>query len=138
MGSTSSYVPPPRPKTSQPCCPNPEEQVYISGNAVVILDGPQNLLQTIYLDNEDDLQAVAFDEDSGKIAAASRTEVHIYRPGGKAEGVLRVRDRPARARTKLMHRSGRSNATSPSTNRKAPCRRCPGDRTRGCWSEVTG
>ncbi|KAF1813625.1 WD repeat protein-like protein [Eremomyces bilateralis CBS 781.70] len=62
--------------------------VYISGNAVVILDGPHQLLQTIYLDKDDDLQAVALDEDSGKIAAASSTEIHIYKPYGKEEGFL--------------------------------------------------
>jgi WD40 repeat protein len=63
--------------------------VYISGNAVVVLDGPSNLFQTIYQDDVESLDAVVIDEKTGKIAVASGTSVHIYKPYGQDEGVLK-------------------------------------------------
>ncbi|KAJ5224892.1 RAVE complex protein Rav1 C-terminal [Penicillium citrinum] len=55
---------------------------YISGHALVILSGPQTLLQTIYVDDTDTLQAVAFDEESGNIAVCGGPDVFVYQPYG--------------------------------------------------------
>lgn len=63
--------------------------VYISGSALVILGGPHQLLQTIYNEEHSDLDAVAIDEASGKIATCSGDEVTVYKPYGRNEGVLR-------------------------------------------------
>ncbi|KAI5862248.1 regulator of V-ATPase in vacuolar membrane protein [Durotheca rogersii] len=54
--------------------------VYITGNALAILSGPETVLQTIYDNDERKLEAVAFDEVSGKIAASTGATVRIYRP----------------------------------------------------------
>ncbi|KAI0142584.1 regulator of V-ATPase in vacuolar membrane protein [Hypoxylon sp. NC0597] len=54
--------------------------VYITGNALAILSDPETILQTIYDDDERRLEAVAFDESSGKIAASTDATVRIYRP----------------------------------------------------------
>ncbi|KAI1869086.1 uncharacterized protein JN550_006073 [Neoarthrinium moseri] len=54
--------------------------VYISGNALTILSDPETILQTIYDDDERKLEAVAFDEFSGKIAASTGSTVRIYKP----------------------------------------------------------
>lgn len=62
---------------------------YISGSALVILSGPNHLLQTIYLDEHDELDAVAIDEGTGKIATCSSKEVTIYKPYGRTEGGLK-------------------------------------------------
>ncbi|KAL9599200.1 MAG: hypothetical protein Q9219_003981 [cf. Caloplaca sp. 3 TL-2023] len=62
---------------------------YISGNALVILKGPNDLLQTIYHDEGDTLLAVVLDENAGKIAAATSTGVYVYRAYGKEEGLLK-------------------------------------------------
>ncbi|RAL17097.1 WD repeat protein [Aspergillus homomorphus CBS 101889] len=56
--------------------------VYISGQALVILGGPHKLLQTIYVDDTDVLEAVTIDEVSGKIAACGGPDVFIYQPYG--------------------------------------------------------
>lgn len=61
--------------------------VYLSGNALAILSDPETLLQTIYDDDERKLEAVAFDEYSGKIATCTGSTVRIYRP---FEGEQRV------------------------------------------------
>ncbi|KAL1614331.1 regulator of (H+)-ATPase in vacuolar membrane [Diplodia seriata] len=55
---------------------------YISGNALVILDGPRHIIQTTYTEDEGNLVAVVLDEPSGKIAAASKTAVYVYKPHG--------------------------------------------------------
>ena len=60
------------------------------GNAVIILDGPNSILQTIYLELSDELIAIVLDELSGKVAAASSSTVHVYKPYGRDEGALRV------------------------------------------------
>ncbi|KAF2426534.1 WD repeat protein-like protein [Tothia fuscella] len=62
---------------------------YISGNALVILDGPNNILQTTYHELPDELVAIVFDEISGKVATASASTVHVYKPYGRDEGALR-------------------------------------------------
>ncbi|PYH48352.1 WD repeat protein [Aspergillus saccharolyticus JOP 1030-1] len=56
--------------------------VYISGQALVILGGPHKLLQTIYVDDTDVLEAVTIDEVTGKIAACGGPDVFIYQPYG--------------------------------------------------------
>ncbi|CAG8949631.1 hypothetical protein HYFRA_00007865 [Hymenoscyphus fraxineus] len=62
---------------------------YITGNAFVVLTGPETILQTIYDDDEAELDAIAFDEASGKIATCVGGDVRIYRPYGQDEGVLK-------------------------------------------------
>ncbi|RDI89534.1 hypothetical protein Vi05172_g77 [Venturia inaequalis] len=62
---------------------------YASGNALVVLDAPNHVLQTTYLELPDELVAVAFDELSGKIATATSSTVHVYKPYGRDEGELR-------------------------------------------------
>ncbi|KAI0161190.1 regulator of V-ATPase in vacuolar membrane protein [Hypoxylon sp. FL1284] len=54
--------------------------VYITGNALAILSGPQTIIQTIYDGDEQRLDAVSFDESSGKIATCADATVRIYRP----------------------------------------------------------
>ena len=49
------------------------------------------MLQTIYDDDDEPLQAVALDEASGKIAVCTGRSVRIYRPFGKEEDALQVR-----------------------------------------------
>ena len=63
--------------------------MYISGNALVILGGPHHLVQTIYQDESEELDAVSIDEASGKIAVSSQDEVHVYKPYGMLEGGLK-------------------------------------------------
>ena len=65
-------------------------QVYISGHALVILGGPHKLLQTIYVDDADALEAVTIDESSGKIAVCGGPDVFIYQPYGILDETLKV------------------------------------------------
>lgn len=65
-------------------------QVYVSGNAFVILNEAQELLQTIYIDDASSLAAVAIEESSGCIAVAGASHVYIYEPRGREEGLLQV------------------------------------------------
>lgn len=65
--------------------------MYISGNALVILGGPHKLLQTIYVDDTDTLEAVTVDEASGKIAVCGGPDVFIYQPYGIQHETLKVR-----------------------------------------------
>ncbi|PWY66418.1 WD repeat protein [Aspergillus heteromorphus CBS 117.55] len=55
---------------------------YISGHALVVLGGPHQLLQTIYVDDTEALEAVTIDEVSGKIAVCGGPDVFIYQPYG--------------------------------------------------------
>jgi hypothetical protein len=64
--------------------------VYISGRALIILGDAQKILQTIYIDNGEALEAVTIEETTGRIATCDRRHVYIYKPIGRAEGVLRV------------------------------------------------
>ena len=73
--------------------------MYVSGNALVILDRPDHILQTIYHDDQIPLDSVDLDEATGKIAVCSTLALHIYRPFGQEEGVLKVRiDAPRHCR----------------------------------------
>ncbi|KAI1162643.1 WD repeat domain-containing protein [Nemania serpens] len=62
---------------------------YITGNALSILSDPGTILHTIYDDDGRRLEAVAFDESSGKIAACTDETVRIYRPLGHAHDSLK-------------------------------------------------
>ncbi|KAI4155167.1 MAG: hypothetical protein LQ340_001181 [Diploschistes diacapsis] len=63
--------------------------IYIAGNALVILDGPAHLVQTIYHDDVSLLDAVAIDKDTGKIAVLGQSNVYVYRPYGLEEASLK-------------------------------------------------
>lgn len=65
-------------------------QTYISGNCFAILAEPETLLQTVYDDaDERPLEAIAFDEASGKIAVCTTERVRIYRPLGVQDEALK-------------------------------------------------
>ena len=63
--------------------------MYISGSAICILDQPNHLLQTIYHDDTEIFDAVAVDEETGRIAAATRSRIYIYSPFGEDAGALK-------------------------------------------------
>lgn len=65
-------------------------QSYITGNAIVILTGPESILQTIYDDDEAHLDAIALDELSGKIATCAGSSIRVYKPYGQGEDALKV------------------------------------------------
>ncbi|KAI4716378.1 hypothetical protein E4T48_07421 [Aureobasidium sp. EXF-10727] len=65
---------------------------YISGSALIICNGPDSLLQTIYHDDlvpPSALVAVSYDYRSAKIAAASNDNVYIYVLREEIKGQLR-------------------------------------------------
>ncbi|UPX15395.1 regulator of (H+)-ATPase in vacuolar membrane [Ascochyta rabiei] len=62
---------------------------YISGNALVILDRPNHVIQTIYMDDEEALEAVALDQGTGKLAACSTRHMYIYQPYSVEYGVYK-------------------------------------------------
>lgn len=70
--------------------------VYVTPNALVILNGPHDLLQTIthggggQLSENDSLVAVAIDALTGKIATSNGSELFIHKPVGQDIGALRV------------------------------------------------
>ncbi|KAL2006687.1 hypothetical protein VTN00DRAFT_9355 [Thermoascus crustaceus] len=55
---------------------------YISGHALVILGGAQKLLQTIYVDDVQSLEAIAVDEATGNIAVCGGPDIFVYHPYG--------------------------------------------------------
>ncbi|CZR52061.1 related to RAV1-similarity to Drosophila DmX gene [Phialocephala subalpina] len=61
---------------------------YISGNAFVVLNGSHSILQTIYDDAEEQLEAIAIDEASGKIATCAGSNIRVYKPYGQGEDAL--------------------------------------------------
>ncbi|KAK1565980.1 WD repeat domain-containing protein [Colletotrichum navitas] len=63
--------------------------VYITGSAFTILGDSDTIIQTIYDDDPSHLQAVAFDESSGKIATCTDSVVRVYRPFGQSEDALK-------------------------------------------------
>ncbi|KAI1428477.1 WD repeat domain-containing protein [Xylaria sp. FL1777] len=69
--------------------------VYITGNALSILSDPATVLQTIYDDDSRKLEAVAFDEFSGKIAACTDGTVRVYRPLDHTHDSLKWAPTPA-------------------------------------------
>ncbi|KAF2227537.1 RAVE protein 1 C terminal-domain-containing protein [Elsinoe ampelina] len=64
---------------------------YISGSSIVLLNGPQSVLQTIETDDslENDLHVVKYHQHTGRIAAASKSKVHIYGLREEIKGTLR-------------------------------------------------
>lgn len=64
---------------------------YISGSALVILNGPHSILQTIYHDDAgpEGLQCVAYHQATGKIATASGGLVYIHGLREEIKGTLR-------------------------------------------------
>lgn len=64
--------------------------MYISGQALVILGGPHNLLQTIYVDDTQALEAVAIDGASGRIAVCGGPYAFVYEPYGTYGETLKV------------------------------------------------
>ncbi|KAI4734859.1 hypothetical protein E4T50_14619 [Aureobasidium sp. EXF-12298] len=65
---------------------------YISGNALIICNGPDSLLQTIYHDDllpPSALVAVSYDHRTAKIATASSDNVYIYVLREEIKGQLR-------------------------------------------------
>ena len=65
-------------------------QVYITGSAFTILEGCHGILQTVYDEGEQTLEAIAFDEATGKIATCTLTQVRVYKPLGSREDTLKV------------------------------------------------
>lgn len=64
--------------------------MYITGNAFTILSDPRTILQTIYDDDETPLEAIAFDESTGKIASCTSSQVRVYKPLGLQDNALKV------------------------------------------------
>ncbi|OJJ49980.1 hypothetical protein ASPZODRAFT_13084 [Penicilliopsis zonata CBS 506.65] len=62
---------------------------YISGHALVILGGPQKLLQTIYVDDTEALEAVTIDEATGRIAVCGGPDTFVYQPYGIKDETLK-------------------------------------------------
>ncbi|KAF4471117.1 hypothetical protein FALBO_1959, partial [Fusarium albosuccineum] len=62
---------------------------YITGSAFAILEGSRGILQTVYDDGEQPLEAIAFDEATGKIATCTSTDVRVYKPFGSHEDALK-------------------------------------------------
>lgn len=59
------------------------------------MTAPQTIVQTIYTDTDDELEAIAVDEESGRIATCTRTAVVVYRPcTGDPKAPLKVRAHP--------------------------------------------
>ena len=65
-------------------------QAYVSGSALNILTGPSTLLQTIYQDDCNAFESVAFSDSTGMIAACDRRLAYVYQPYGREEGALKV------------------------------------------------
>ncbi|KAF6835863.1 WD repeat-containing protein [Colletotrichum musicola] len=63
--------------------------VYITGSAFTILGDSDTIVQTIYDDDPAYLEAVAFDESSGKIATCTASTVRVYKPFGRSEDALK-------------------------------------------------
>jgi hypothetical protein len=56
----------------------------------VVLSGPESIVQTIYDDAEEHLEAIAVDEVTGKIATCAGCNVRVYKPYGLREDALKV------------------------------------------------
>jgi hypothetical protein len=56
-----------------------------------VLDRPNHVIQTIYIDEESELEAVTIDSCIGKIAVCSMKNIYIYQPYGQDEGFVKVR-----------------------------------------------
>lgn len=47
---------------------------------MAILSGAHELLQTIYIDDAEALEAITIDEDSGQIAVCGGPDIWVYHP----------------------------------------------------------
>ncbi|RMZ82795.1 hypothetical protein DV738_g1608, partial [Chaetothyriales sp. CBS 135597] len=61
---------------------------YISGNSAIIATGPNDILQTLYINTETSLTAITIEESSGQIAVCGGKNIYVYRPIGSDEDVL--------------------------------------------------
>lgn len=57
----------------------------------MILSGAQTLLQTIYVDDTENLEAIAIDEATGRIAVSGGADIFVYQPNGFKGESLKVR-----------------------------------------------
>ena len=48
-------------------------------------------MQTTYIDEAEELEAVTLDEETGKIAVCSLESLHIFQPYGQDENAVKVR-----------------------------------------------
>ncbi|EPS40624.1 hypothetical protein H072_5490 [Dactylellina haptotyla CBS 200.50] len=74
---------------------------YASGKALVISSNTKDLIQTIY--HDEPLQVVAFDEGTGKVAAALSSSIHIYSPASSLGSPTRWK---SYVQIELQHPSG--------------------------------
>jgi hypothetical protein len=63
---------------------------YVSGNAFAVLSDATTLVQTVYDDNPEPLQAIAVDEGSGRLAACTSQVVRIYGPVAQSDDSYQV------------------------------------------------
>ncbi|POR36261.1 Regulator of V-ATPase in vacuolar membrane protein 1, partial [Tolypocladium paradoxum] len=69
---------------------NRHHNAYISGSAFTVLEGSRTILQTVYDEDVDrELEAIAIDEASGKIATCTAAQARVYRPFGVGDGDLK-------------------------------------------------
>jgi hypothetical protein len=78
----------------------------------VILNGNDTIHQTIYDDDDTHLEAIAFDEASGKIATCCNSEIRVYKPYGLDEGALKACETVNNQEPLTDNNSGRSNFQS--------------------------
>jgi hypothetical protein len=67
-------------------------KAYISGHALIILRGAQDLLQTIYVDETESLDAVTIDEATGRIAVCGGPDIFVFHPYWIKRETLKVRN----------------------------------------------
>lgn len=65
-------------------------QVYLTGAALTILRGPNQLIQTIYHEDHSTLEAVVICETTGRIAVAEATKVHVYNAFAEQGSLLKA------------------------------------------------
>lgn len=70
-------------------------KVYISGNAFTVLCNTDTILQTIYDEDSQPLEAIAFSETTGKIATCTSSEIRVYRPIQGPDGLHKVHKTPS-------------------------------------------
>ncbi len=68
------------------------------------------MVQTIYIDEEDELEAVAIDEGTGKLATCSLYNIYIYQPYAVEYGVYKVSSGRKGSEAVLTKSSGRCRA----------------------------
>ncbi|KAI5294438.1 regulator of (H+)-ATPase in vacuolar membrane [Ascosphaera acerosa] len=77
---------------------------YISGRALVVLSGPRELLQTIYIDQTDaTLQVLAVNEATGQIAVGASATVYVYSPASLDAATRKGTGRQVTPKWRLSH-----------------------------------